>query len=118
MSRSSFGNVTELSDRSILELGMPDSLRVGDALIYQPRTQLGQAPHPGLGPGHLVTQIADLVLDLTLLPTRSGSACHQFFDQTVRARLEKTAIVAVRLTHEDRLFATLILTEVAWPQTA
>ena len=117
MKQTPFGNVTELSDRSILELGMPDSLRVGDALIYQPRTQLGQAPHPGLGPGHLVTQIADLVLDLTLLPTRSGSACHQFFDQMVRARLEK-AIVAVRLTHEDRLFATLILTEVAWPQTA
>src|SRR3984885_14047195 len=37
-------------DRSILELGMPDSLCVGDALIFQPRIQLGQALYPRFGP--------------------------------------------------------------------
>src|SRR5271154_7605300 len=57
-------------DRSILELGMRDSFGVGDALIFQPRIQLGQALHSRLGPEHLVPQIADLVLDLTLLPPR------------------------------------------------
>ena len=36
-------------DRSILELGMPDLFGVGDALIFQPRIQLGQALHSGLG---------------------------------------------------------------------
>ena len=33
--------------------------------------------HPRLGAEHLVAQIADLVLDLTLLPSRSGRAGHR-----------------------------------------
>ena len=65
-------------DRSILELWMLDALCISDALIFQPRIQLGETLDPRLGPEHLVTQIADLVLDLTLLPTRSGSAGHRF----------------------------------------
>jgi hypothetical protein len=78
--------LVDLPDRSILELGMPDSFCVGDALIFQPTIQLGQALRPRLGPKHLIPQIADLVLDLTLLPPRSGSAGHRF-DQMMRTHL-------------------------------
>src|SRR5271170_534383 len=91
-----------LPDRSILELRMRDPFGVGDALVLQPRIQLGQALHPRLGPEKLVPQIADLVLDLAFLPTRSGSAGHRF-DQMVRAHLQKAAIVPARLADEDRL---------------
>src|ERR1700692_3890445 len=49
----------------------------GDALIFQPRIQFGEALYPRLGPEHLVAQIADLVLDLTLLPSRGGRAGHR-----------------------------------------
>jgi hypothetical protein len=45
------------------------ALRVGDALIFQPCIQLDQARYPRLGTEKLVAQIADLVLDLTLLPS-------------------------------------------------
>ena len=89
-------------DRSILELGMPGSFGVGDALIFQPCIQLGQAFHPRLGSEHLVPQVADLVLDLTLLPARRGRAGY-WFDQMVRAHLEKAAIIPARFAHEDRL---------------
>ncbi len=51
---------------------MLGSFGVGDALVFQPRIQLGETLDPRLRPEHLVTQIADLVLDLTLLPSRSG----------------------------------------------
>ena len=57
-------------DGPILELRM----LVGDALIFQPGIQLGEALYPRLGSEHLVAQIANLVLDLTFLPPR-GSRC-------------------------------------------
>src|SRR5260221_12654449 len=80
---------------------MPDALCISDALIFQPRVQLGEALHPRLGTEHLVAQIADLVLDLTLLPSRSGRAGHGL-DQVMRAHLQKAAIISTRLADEDR----------------
>ena len=50
------------------------ALRISDALICQPAIQLGQARYPRLGPEQLIAQIADLVFDLSLLPTRCGRA--------------------------------------------
>ena len=63
-----------LPDGPVLELRVVSSLGVRDALILQPRIQLGEAFDPRLGPEHLVAQIADLVLDLSLLPSGGGSA--------------------------------------------
>src|ERR1700686_2567091 len=80
---------------------MLDSLSVGDALIFQPRIELGETLYPRLGPEHLVAQIADLVLDLTLLPSRRGGAGHRF-DQMVRAHLQKAQIISALLAYEDR----------------
>jgi hypothetical protein len=71
-----------IPDQSILELRMPGSFGVGDALIFQPRIQLGETLDPRLRPEHLVTQVANLVLDLTFLPPRGGRAGHRF-DQMV-----------------------------------
>ena len=65
---------------------------VGNALIFQPRIQFGEALYPRLGPEHLVAQIADLVLDLTLLPSRGRRAGHRL-DQMVRAHLQKAEII-------------------------
>ena len=78
------------------------SLGVGDALIFQPRIQLGETLDPRFWPEHLVAQIANLVLDLTFLPSRGGCAGHRF-DQMMRAHLQKAAIIPARLADEDRL---------------
>ncbi len=56
-------------DRPVLELGVSGALGVGDALILQPRVQLDQAIRPRLGAKQQVAQVADLVLDLALLPS-------------------------------------------------
>src|SRR5258708_26669478 len=58
-------------DRSVLELRMPDALCISDALIFQPRVQLGEALHPRLATKHLVAQIVDPVLALNLLASPS-----------------------------------------------
>ena len=58
-----------LPDRPVLELRMLVALGVSDALICQPSIQLRQARDARLGSEHLIAQIADLVLDLSLLPT-------------------------------------------------
>src|SRR6476659_6668304 len=81
---------------------MLGSLGVGDALIFQPRIELGETLYPRLGPEHLVAQIADLVLNLTLLPSRRGGAGYRF-NQMVRAHLQKAEIISARLADEDRL---------------
>ena len=95
-----------LPDRPVLELRMLGALGVGDALIFQPGVQLGQALHPRLGAEQLVAQIADLVLDLTLLPARRRRAGHRL-DQVMRAHLQKAAVVLARLADEDRLHRRL-----------
>src|SRR3954466_8500510 len=77
-------------------------LCVGDALIFQPSIQFGEALYPRLGPEHLVAQIADLVLDLTLLPSR-GRRAGPRFDQMVRTHLQKAEIISACLADEDRL---------------
>ena len=50
----------------------------------------------------MVAQIADLVLNLTLLPSRRGGAGYRF-NQMVRAHLQKAEIISARLADEDRL---------------
>lgn len=60
----------DFPDRLVLELRMTRTLRVGNALIFQPGVQLIEARHPRFGPEHLVAQIANLVLDLPFLPAR------------------------------------------------
>jgi hypothetical protein len=89
-------------DGPILELRVLGSLGVGDALIFQPRIQFGEALYPWLGPEHLVAQIADLVLDLPFLPSRGRRAGHRL-DQMMRAHLQKATIVSTRLADKDRL---------------
>src|SRR5207247_11161718 len=78
----------------------------GDALILQPGIQFGQALHPRLGAEQLVAQIADLVLDLTLLPACRRCAGHRL-DQMVRAHLQKAAVILTCLADEDRLHRRL-----------
>jgi hypothetical protein len=90
-----------LPDGPILELRVLGSLGVGDALIFQPRVQLGETLHPRLRSEELVAQIANLVLDLTLLPSRGWRAGHRL-DQVMRAHLQEAPIISTRLTDEDR----------------
>src|SRR3974390_3909978 len=83
-------------DGPILELRMLGSLGVGDALIFQPRIELGETLYPRLGPEPLVGEIAGPVLNLTLLPSRLGAAGHRF-DTMGRAPLQKAEIISARL---------------------
>ncbi len=69
---------------------MLGSFGVGNSLIFQPCIQLDEALYHRLGPEHLVAQIADLVLDLTLLPPRGRGAGHRL-DQMARARVNPLA---------------------------
>src|ERR1700692_3220938 len=91
-----------LPDRPVPELRVVGSPGISDALIFQPGVQLGQALHPRLGTEQQIAQIADLVLDLSLLPTRGRRASDRL-DQMMRAHLQETAIVLTRLANEDRL---------------
>jgi hypothetical protein len=43
---------------------------MGNALVFQPGIQLGQAFYTRLGQEQRVTHVTNLVLNLTLLPTR------------------------------------------------
>src|ERR1019366_2547827 len=78
-------------DRAVLELWMFGSFGVGDALIFQPRIQLGEALHPRLGAEQLVAKIADLVFDLALLPARGGRTSNPFY-QMGRAPPPETGV--------------------------
>src|SRR5271167_5064241 len=89
-------------DRPILELRVAGSPGVCDALIFQPGIQLGQALHSRLWAEQQIAQIADLVFDLTLLPSGGGCASDRL-DQMMRAHLQKAAIVLARLADEDCL---------------
>jgi hypothetical protein len=106
-----------LPDRPVLELRVFGSVGVGDALIFQPCIQLGQALHPRLGTEQLVAQIADLVLDLTLLPSRSGGAGDRL-DQVVRAHLQEAPVILAGLADEDRLHRRLHVVVDAAPADA
>jgi len=64
-----------IPDGAVLELRVPGPLGVGDALIFKPPVQLGEAFHSRLGAEQQVAQSADLVLDLALLPSSRGRAC-------------------------------------------
>ena len=92
----------DLPNRPIPELGMAGPFGVGDALVFQPGIQFLKARHLRLGPEHLVAQIADLVLNLALLPARRRRAGHRL-DQVVRTHLKEAAVVLTGLADEDRL---------------
>src|SRR6478609_3990280 len=63
-------NLEYVPDRPVLELRMVGSPGVGNALVFQPDVQLDEALHPWLRTEQQITQIADLVFDLSLLPSR------------------------------------------------
>jgi len=92
-----------LPDRPVLELRVLGPLCVGDALIFQPRIQFGEALHPRLGPEHLVAQIADLVLDLTLLPSRSGRAAPQPTGRKVISTEARATTAGLILWYDSRI---------------
>ena len=89
-------------DRPVLELRVAGSPGVGDALVFQPDVQFDQALHPWLRAEQQIAQVADLVLDLSLLPSR-GRRAGDWLDQMVRAHLQEAAIILARLANEDRL---------------
>src|SRR3954467_11016399 len=107
----------DIPDRLVFELRMLGALRVGDALIFQPRIEFNEALHPRLGTEHLVAQIADLVLDLALLPARGGRAGYRLY-QMVRTHLQEAAIILASLAHEDRFHRRLHVVVDAAPADA
>ena len=106
-----------LPDRPVLELRVAGSPGVGDALILQPGVQLDQALHSRLRAEQQIAQIANLVLDLTLLPPRSRRAGDRL-DQMVRAHLQEAAIILARLANEDHLDRRLHVVVDAAPANA
>src|SRR5580658_8813068 len=104
-------------DRALFELRVFGAFGVGDALIFQPRIQLREALHAWLGAEQLVAQIADLVLDLALLPSRGRCAGHRL-DEMMRAHLQEAAIVPPALADKDRLDRRLHVVVDAAPANA
>ena len=76
-------------------------LGVGDALVEQPGVL---EPQPRRE--EPLADQSDLVLDLTLLPARCGSAGDRL-DEVVAAHLKEAAIVEALLADEDRLHRRL-----------
>jgi hypothetical protein len=64
--------VEYLPDCPVLHLRVVGSPGAGDALIFQPGVQLGQALHPWLRAEQQITQIADLVFNLSFLHPEAG----------------------------------------------
>src|SRR3954452_3523536 len=91
-----------LPDGPIPELGMAMGLGVGDRLVEKPGVQLLVALHPHAWGEEPLAHEPDLVLDLSLLPGRSGRARDRV-DQVVAAHLQEAAIVGPLATGEDRL---------------
>lgn len=79
---------------------MTGSLGVGYALIFQPGIEFGEAVYARLGPEHYVAQVPHLVLNLALLPSRSGCASDRL-DQVMRAHLQKATVILARLADEN-----------------
>jgi hypothetical protein len=61
-----------LPDCPAVELRLVGSPRAGDARLFPPGVQLGQALHPGLGAEQQIAQIAGLVLNLAVRATHAA----------------------------------------------
>src|SRR4029077_16224104 len=101
-------------DRPALELRMIGSPGVGDALIFQPGVQFHQALYPRLRAEQQLAQIADLVFDLSLLPSGGGCASDRL-NQMMRAHLQEAAVILARLANEKRLNDSLHVVIVMCP---
>ena len=77
-------------------------LGMGNASIQQPRIHLVVGLHPQPRGEESLTHQPDLVLDLTLFPTRGRCAGHGI-NQIMTAHLQKSPIVLPLLAHEDRI---------------
>src|ERR1700677_4821020 len=103
----SFGRSSEhLPDRLVGPLGMAVRLGPGDAFVHEPGIQFVMVLDPQARCEEAFAHQADLVLDLTLLPTRRRRA-GDGLDEMVRAHLEEAAIVLAILADEDRLHRSL-----------
>ncbi len=84
-------------------------LGVGDALIAQPGVQLIVARHPQARRKQPLADIADLVLDLPLLPACCRRAGDRL-DQIMPAHLQKAAVELAVLADEHGLDRRLHVT--------
>src|SRR3546814_4115124 len=81
---------------------MAVSLRVGDAFVEQPDIQLLQALDPQAWCEEALSNQADLVLDLSLLPSGCRRAGYGM-DEIVAAHLQETAVILPPLADEHSL---------------
>ena len=81
-------------------------LGIGHAFVEQPAVQFFQAPDPQPGCEEPLSDEADLVLDLPLLPA-GGRGAGNGIDQEVAAHLQEAPIVVPFLAAEDRLHRRL-----------
>src|SRR6266496_6866263 len=80
-----------LPDREVGQFGMLVRLGVGDAAIEQPGVQLLVARHPKSRREEALAHQPNLVLDLSLLPTRSRGAGGRL-DQVMAAHSLEAAV--------------------------
>src|SRR5208283_1381261 len=91
-----------LPDRSIGQLRVPVRLGMRDTLVEQPCVQLRIARHPQARREQALADIADLVLDLALLPAcrrRAGGR----LDQVMPAHLQEAPVELAVLADKDAL---------------
>jgi hypothetical protein len=95
-----------LPDRPVGQLWMAMRLGVCDAFVEQPSIQIVKVFEPQPRREEPLAHKPNLVLDLTLLPTRSRGASDRV-DQVMAAHLQETTIVDALLADEDRLHRRL-----------
>jgi hypothetical protein len=95
-----------LPDRLLGQLRMVMHPCVSDAFIEQPSVHLVVVLEPQTRREEALTDEPDLVLDLSLLPTRCRCAGDRI-DEVMTAHLQEAAIVETLLTDEDRLHRRL-----------
>jgi hypothetical protein len=81
-------------------------LRVDDAIVDQPGVQLIVGLDPKARREGALPHETDLVLDLSLLPTRCRRAGH-WINQMVTAHLQEAPIILLTLADEDRVHRRL-----------
>ncbi len=91
-----------LPDRLRRLFGVIMSLGIGNAFIEEPSIQFLQAFDPETRREEALAHKADLVLDLTLLPSRCRCAGDRL-NEIVAAHLQEAAIVQPLLADKDRL---------------
>src|SRR6478672_3363550 len=95
-----------LPDRLLGQLRMTMRLGVGNALVGEPGVHLVVALEAQPWREEALAHEPDLVLDLTLLPTRRRRAGDRI-DEIMAAHLQEATIVEAILADEDRLYRRL-----------